>query len=243
VAAPVDLAYDVACSWRATIAGSHRLVPDGCVDVLWLGTGAMWVCGPELAAWEFSLPPGLQAVGVRLRPGAARRLLRTDVHHLTDRRARFEDVFGTGVERSLSEQMGEARDPLPVLEGAVRSWVHGAPSAEGTDAGIVQAMLAPRPRPVAEVARDVGLSARQMHRRSLRLFGYGPTTLARIVRFQRFVLLGQRTEGRTLAELAVASGYHDQAHLGRDCRSLTGLAPSAFLAGHDRTFPDTSDPY
>lgn len=32
---PADLRGDLVCTWTATPAGEHRLVPDGCVDVVW----------------------------------------------------------------------------------------------------------------------------------------------------------------------------------------------------------------
>ncbi len=46
-----------------------------------------------------------------------------------------------------------------------------------------------------------------------------------------------------LASLASAAGYADHAHLIRDCRAITGMAPGRFLATYFPTFPDMSDPY
>lgn len=50
-------------------------------------------------------------------------------------------------------------------------------------------------------------------------------------------------ETGTLASLASAAGYADHAHLIRDCRAITGMAPGRFLATYFPTFPDMSDPY
>lgn len=241
--APSELAGDVVCSWRATVVGTHQLVPDGCVDVLWLGTGQVFVCGTETAAWEFTLPPGLVAVGVRFRPGVAPRLFRTDAIHMTNQRVRLADLLGGAAERELAERAAEATDPLSVLEDEVRHWCVQAPTADPIAQGITDGALATQPMPVAQLAERVGLSPRQLHRRSERMFGYGASTLARIVRFQRFAVRAQHSHGRTLAELAALSGYHDQSHLARDAREIAGSSPSAFLAAHDPTFPTTSDPY
>ncbi len=52
-------------------------------------------------------------------------------------------------------------------------------------------------------------------------FGYGPKTLDRVLRLQRFLALGPgRTEPPGWPELAADAGYADQAHLGHDCRAL-----------------------
>lgn len=73
-----DLSDDLVTSWVVRTEGGHRLIPDGCVDVLWVGNGTAWVCGPETAAWSVSLPPGTPAVGVRFRPGRAGSVLGVD---------------------------------------------------------------------------------------------------------------------------------------------------------------------
>jgi AraC-like DNA-binding protein len=69
----------------------------------------------------------------------------------------------------------------------------------------------------------LGLSERQLRRRFVDAVGYGPKTLARILRFQRFLALAG--SGEDLARLALAAGYADQAHLTRETRRLAGRTP------------------
>lgn len=77
-----------------------------------------------------------------------------------------------------------------------------------------------RDEAVGTVAAAVGLSPRQLHRRSFDAFGYGPKLLARVLRLQR-ALDAART-GEALASVAATHGYADQAHLARDVRDLAG---------------------
>jgi AraC-like DNA-binding protein len=78
-----------------------------------------------------------------------------------------------------------------------------------------------------EVAEDVGLSVRQLRRRCHAAVGYGPKTLQRVLRFQRFVRMIDAPAGPpTLAAAAAQSGYADQAHLTRECVALSGLTPA-----------------
>ena len=83
-------------------------------------------------------------------------------------------------------------------------------------------------RPVAATADELGLGARQLHRRSLVAFGYGPKTLARILRLRRALALAR--SGVPYAETAARSGFADQAHLARDVRELAGLPLGRLLA-------------
>ncbi len=76
-------------------------------------------------------------------------------------------------------------------------------------------------RPVAATADELGLGARQLHRRSLAAFGYGPKTLARVLRLHRALALAR--DGVPFADTAARAGYADQAHLARDVRELAGL--------------------
>nr|WP_246425558.1 helix-turn-helix domain-containing protein [Streptomonospora nanhaiensis] len=77
---------------------------------------------------------------------------------------------------------------------------------------------------VAAVAADTGLDARRLHRRSVAAFGYGPKTLARILRFTR--ALDAARAGTPYAEVAATTGYADQAHLAREVRALAGATLS-----------------
>jgi methylphosphotriester-DNA--protein-cysteine methyltransferase len=88
-----------------------------------------------------------------------------------------------------------------------------------------------------DVADAVGLSPRQLRRRTEAAAGYGPKLLQRVLRFRRFVSVIDATAGAAdLAAAALASGYADQPHLTRESVQLAGLPPAALIrARHPRT--------
>ena len=92
-------------------------------------------------------------------------------------------------------------------------------------------LAAPPAPPVRDLARRFDLSERQLRRRIEVAVGYPPRTLARILRFQRFLGAARSSgsSGHDLARLATEAGYADQAHLTRDSRRLAGLPPGALL--------------
>jgi transcriptional regulator GlxA family with amidase domain len=79
---------------------------------------------------------------------------------------------------------------------------------------------------VAEVAGEIGWSSRTMQRQCAAVYGYGPATLRRILRFRRAV--GMLKAGLPFIEVAARAGYADQPHLHREARELAG-APLASL--------------
>lgn len=230
-----DLTGYVKCVWSADVGGEPKtLVPDACIDLLWIDNGDTWLCGPETTAWTFSLPVGTAAVGVRFHPGAAQSVLGIDADGIRNCRVPIDALWGDRAARIMSGRIFEA-DGQParvdVLADALRNRIADAPPIDPVARELADRLSRPRPEPVRSLARDIGISERQLHRRSTSSFGYGPAVLARILRVQRF-LGDARTAGRPtgLAELAIAAGYSDQPHLNRDIRAIAGTTPGALLA-------------
>ena len=97
-----------------------------------------------------------------------------------------------------------------------------------------RALLASRGRlPVAELARQLGWSRRHLGERFRDALGLAPKPAARVLRFEAACGDARpRARGarRRLAELAVACGYHDQAHLTREWQALAGCPPAEWIA-------------
>lgn len=227
-----DLREHLVCVWTARPNGEHLLVPDGCVDVLWFDDGQGWLCGTETAGWTFRVPEGRTAVGLRFRAGMAPAALGFAGHEVANRRVRLQHVVSGREHRHLTQELADNVDPAArtrVVEAAARRWLAAPARPVDTVARAAVATAADRGRlRVDELATQCNLSSRQLHRRCLDVFGYGPSTLTRILRLQRFLNLG-RSPAAGLAALAAHAGYADQAHLARECRALTGLTPRALL--------------
>ncbi|MGW2374379.1 helix-turn-helix domain-containing protein [Kitasatospora sp. NPDC001683] len=210
--------------WTKGAGAGGLVLPDGCMDLLWT-EGRLLVAGPDTRA--FRPGPGLREswAGVRFRPGAGSALLGVPAHELRDRRVELADLWPGGEVRRMTERVDAAPDPAVALEELA---LHLAAAARPEDPLVraVAAALAAG-RGVAATAEAVGLGARQLHRRSLVAFGYGPKTLARILRLQR--ALGLARSGVPLAETAARTGYADQAHLAREVRELAGTRATALL--------------
>ncbi|MFJ9456548.1 helix-turn-helix domain-containing protein [Kitasatospora sp. NPDC101447] len=208
-----------------TGAGAAGLVlPDGCMDLLWT-EGRLLVAGPDTTA--FRPGPGLRGpwAGVRFRPGTAPALLGVPAHELRNRRVDLADLWPGAEVRRLTERIDAAPDPAVALESLAVRLAAAAPPEDPQVRAVVAALSAGRT--IAATAEAVGLGARQLHRRSLAAFGYGPKTLARILRLQRALALARR--GVPLAETAARTGYADQAHLSRDVRELAGVPVTSLL--------------
>src|SRR3954464_5460057 len=217
-APPPDLASLLACTWTSVATGG-RILPDGCVDVVWDGTDLV-IAGPATIALD-SPPSGTDVFGVRFRLGAAGAGLGVPAEELADARVPVAHVWRDG--NALHE--AAALRGLPGLIDALRSRLRAAEADPLTRAAAL-GLAVPGAR-VADLGAELGISERQLRRRFADAVGYGPKTLARILRFQRFLALAR--PGDDLARLALSAGYADQAHLTRETRRLAGRTPRELL--------------
>jgi AraC-like DNA-binding protein len=224
---------------------AQRHVPHGGAELRCVLGEAPRLLGPLTASTYKEIPAAGTVVGVRLRPGVLGGLVRMPADELVD-----QDIAGTDVWcdlARLTDLLGEAATPRAALD-QLQSFVGqaaGEPDPLVNEA--VRNLMPWRGSGTAALPALLSISERQLRRRCRAAVGVGPKELHRILRFQGFTARVQASvaqryaEDVDLARWAVESGYHDQAHLSRECRRLVGVTPREFLAqysdactcGHD----------
>ncbi|QEV20986.1 helix-turn-helix domain-containing protein [Streptomyces alboniger] len=224
---PSRLTGAVVWTRTATAApGDARpVLPDGCMDLLWT-EGRLFVAGPDTRAYVPTAAGG-RYVGLRFHPGTAPALFGVPAHELRDRRVELADLWSAATVQRLTGRVDGARDPVAALEEVAMERADEAGPPDPFLAEVVRSLGAGAS--VAATAKALGVNARLLHRRSLPAFGYGPKTLARVLRLQRALALAR--EGLPYADTAAVAGFADQAHLARDVKELTGLPLTALLGG------------
>ena len=209
--------------------GTGRVLPDGCMDLVWTG-GRLLVAGPDTVAQLAERLPGDCAVGLRFASGTASGLLGVAAWELRDRRVPLDEVWSGREGRTAAERVATAAagtGVAAVLEAlvreraAVRGWAR-----DPVGAGVLDGLR--RGVGVAGLSVEAALSERQLRRRCLDLFGYGPRTLGRVLRLER--ALAAARGGEPFARVAAGAGYADQAHLAREVRALAGVPLRVLLA-------------
>jgi AraC-like DNA-binding protein len=239
--------------WRltgSTSIGEPRfepVLPDGCVELI-VHLGDPFVieregrrelqaralfAGPATAPVPLAPTGRIDVIGVRLEAGAAAALVDAPMAELTDRIPGLDEV-ARGLARGLGEELadlGRGERWNDVLERRLARALtppraRPAPALEHV---IRRVRTSGGRAPVAALAREAGLSTRQLERHFHERVGLGPKTFARLVRFQRALGLLRRPAA-SLAAIAARCGYFDQAHLVRDFRQFAGASPSRIRA-------------
>lgn len=126
---------------------------------------------------------GTVILGVRFRPSAGGPALGVPLNELRDQRVDLADLRG-GDARRLPGTLDPDAAAARVLDVAATLIADGEPDPAVTWAA---ALLADPQARTEDVAAKVGLSLRQLRRRSHAAVGYGPKTMQRVLRFRRFV--------------------------------------------------------
>jgi AraC-like DNA-binding protein len=171
------------------------------------------VAGPDTTAF-LSEQDCAVARGIRFRPGVLPRLLGVPAVEVRNSRIDLEllrpnTVGGSLI--SLTERLLEGettRETAPwrlaVLRHVTDQLGNGAA--------------------VHSIADEIGWSARNLQRQCTAVYGYGPATLRRILRFRQATRL--LDAGVSVCDTAAITGYADQSHLARQVRDLAGVPAS-----------------
>jgi AraC-like DNA-binding protein len=246
------LARHVTCVWAQTVplhstAFTHRKSPNGSVELVCAVGSMPRILGPQTGPVEETLTPGTTIVGVRLRPEAAASVLGLPTSTLVDLAVDADELWGDRGDalQELVAGAGSAQEAAAHLERTVRERLADATAPDPVVAEGVRRLMCGRRAGVASMASSLFISERQLRRRFEAATGLTPTTLHRILRFQRFLALAWITQrpSTEIGRLAVEAGYTDHAHLNREATRLEGRSPRAFLweseqrcgCGHDHS--------
>lgn len=167
----------------------------------------------------------VDTMGVRFHPWAASRSLGAPASEVTGRIDPADDhLHGAELSRLRSTEDGSER--LRLLESLVRDRARRSRAADPSVAAVARRILASGgATSIAALAERCGVGLRSLERSFLAAVGLPPKRFASLARFQE-VFRALESE-RSWAEVALACGYFDQAHLIRDFRRYAGETPEA----------------
>jgi hypothetical protein len=233
--APPDLAPWVECLWilRGAMASEGQtILPDGRMELVF-HFGAPPVQQPgALIAGQMTgalrlLPRGaMDTLGVRLRPEAGACLMPASM--LAGLVQPMDAVLGIWARRAR-EEAGNGRDRVGVIVRHLRPLLDAAKELDAAVTSSIERIERNHGRGAMDAFVPNGLQTRQWQRRFVAATGLTPKAFARIARLQRLVALYQSGQWRRWADLALESGFYDQAHLANDFREFAGQSPDAFF--------------
>lgn len=242
---PEALRRHVRCLWHLVLdAGSthvQTVYPDGCCELIahrklpmhafsepagWRQQERCLFAAQQRSAIRLTAREDVDCIGVRLQPAASAVLLRTSLADLRDRIVDLAavapefawDFFAAatvpGIESSVTATWVLLERHLAALPIDVRieEAVHRLEACGGSG-------------PIAPLITASGMSERSFQSTFKQQVGLSAKEFARILRLQAAIRMLD-DDGRSMAELAIDSGFADQAHATREVRRVTGTTPA-----------------
>ncbi|WP_020139639.1 AraC family transcriptional regulator [Streptomyces sp. 351MFTsu5.1] len=205
------------------------------------GAAGPWpamIAGLQTAPMLAGFIGSASAVEIELTPLGAYRLLNLPLHHLAKTVIDPDLIMGAGWALNATEQLA-ATPHWPrrwqILNALLTRRLSDKALAPSPAAAQAWALL--RERDGAVSLRDLtlatGLGQRRVQGLLREHIGLPAQTLSRIIRFHHALAVAS-TGLNSLADLANQAGYHDQSHMNRDFRALSGQTPGTLLDIMDR---------
>jgi AraC-like DNA-binding protein len=235
---PAALAPYVECFWSRSPSepdGTHRVLPDGCLDIIFSERGAV-VVGAMTRPLLIPSRAAVSLLGVRFLPGMATAFLHVPAAEVTDGNVPLDAVWRDG--EQVSDQVGSALDsPLGVTrlsEVLLARLAATRPIPADVRTAVSRIVSRGGRSGVSDVASSIGVSRQHLARRFADYVGVSPKMLSRVMRLRDALRVARAVRGPgriNWAALAADHGYSDQSHLVAEFRSLTGLTPSRWASG------------
>ena len=209
------------------------------MDLVWDDDSELFIAGPDTGPVRRELRSGSLVVGIRFRSGMAAAALGLPASELRDMRVPLDAVWSAGTSE-LPERLAAAPDARAKRRLLECAFLRRLPDIEPPDPLVLAAIgrLGKPGSRVGALSEELFVSERHLRRTFVPAVGYGPKTLDRVLRFQRFLAL----RPSNLAGAAGELGYSDQAHLTRETGRLSGLSPVQVVRNLETHAPGARHP-
>lgn len=190
--------------------------------------------GARAGYYVRDLSLGGRAVGVELFPGAAQWLFGTPAHLLAEAHTPLECVWTPNEVERIRDQLASHSSPDAQLAELERILLARLPRVRALHPAVACALAELAHREVGAVVRDSGYSHRGFNNLFSASVGLTPKLFVRVKRFAHALECVHGDDEASLAALALACGYSDQAHFTREFREFAGLTPARYRAASPR---------
>lgn len=190
------------------------------------------VCGAHSESFVIDIADRPALIGVHFKPGGAFPFLRMPADELRNVRVSLDALWGR-MASELKDRLLEARTwaaRFRVAEEVLLAQLTGRPGRHPAVTFALDAIqAAPHAHAIGRLTERIGLSSRRFIQVFAAEVGLTPKVFCRVRRFQRVLARIERAEEIDWAEVALASGYYDQAHFIHDFRAFAGVNPTAYV--------------
>jgi AraC-like DNA-binding protein len=236
-----ELEAYVACYWTVDVRATeynrflHRVIPDGCVDIIIdmkspsFAKGA-FVAGLMTGFEVIELSTSQSLFGIRFFIDSVSRFIRYPASELIGNHVFLEELWGREAEFFVEEARAAAGISEIIERVEVKllqSIIHNKSRSNALLQTSLQHMYASQGMiSIRDLAEKQSYSERNIRRTFQKELGVGPKELLDIIRFQSLLRERSKETQSSFTDIAVKFGYYDQPHFIHHFKRYYGLAPN-----------------
>jgi AraC-like DNA-binding protein len=220
---------------RSSHGGGERVLPTGTtelvIDLSARKTSSGVLSGPHSKPFFIDPSDSECVIGVHFHPGGSHPFLKNPCEELTNLHVSLDDIWSRDI-KHVREALFEAptiHEKFQLLE----RWLLSRLNKPLVRHRAVELGLEKLKSNADVFISDLADAANLSQRRFIEVFrkevGLTPKGFQRLIRFQRVLTKVQHLRAPDWSEIALDSGYFDQAHFNRDFKEFSGLTPSQYL--------------
>jgi len=190
------------------------------------------ITGPQSEFFVLDKSEQDELLGVHFKPGGAFPFFGTPVDKLLNDHVSLDSVWGHAAESMRSELLEASTVNVKfqilerrLLERALKSF----PRHQAVAFAMKELSRGPASKSLSAIADEINLSTKRLAQLFNREIGMTPKLFTRVQRFQEALkTIGNRNSVDWL-NLALESGYYDQAHFNHDFLEFSGINPTTYL--------------
>ncbi|TVX97723.1 helix-turn-helix transcriptional regulator [Cohnella terricola] len=237
----------VACYWYLESSSPlleevpHRVLPDGCVDILFdITAGEVRFVGVMSEADVIPLIGDVHSMGIRFYLHSIPFLLNGESSFLANSMLRLGEVWGSQAafaDKVLMPELSVAQRIKVIEKELISRFKHYDPDPKWC--GMLNLITEKNGKiTIAELAEYYTISERHISRTFKALAGITAKEYTNIIRFQNVLRqLKQMNSSINWSDLSVHSGYYDQSHFINEFKKRYGITPGSLIAGACPIFP------
>ena len=232
------------CYWAMTSEADleepilHRVVPDGCVDIIFDLNGHSYeevasLAGTMTKPISAPLENRVNYLAVRFQPGSFLHFFDSPADHYADQIMPLEMISGKREHELVERLIGENHigNRIGLLEDYLtRLLMRSNKSDPAVTIAVCNILKYKGDVTILQLSRSANCSQRQLCRKFCKWVGVSPKSFCRIIRFQSTLRMLRSRLKRNLLSIALDGGYYDQSHFIHEFNSYFGLTPSEFMA-------------
>jgi len=199
------------------------------------------VVGPHTRYVFLTPDTRVNTMGAVLNPGATLALFGIPAYEFQNRIVNLESIIGSGIGeiRSHLSEASTHGEKIKILQAFLLGLVNNDISANRIIKYAIQELKISDTRvTVQNMVKKFGISQKHFIHLFKNEIGMPPKTFLRICRFHQLLdrLVGQSSPDWT--DIALNSGYYDQAHMIHEFKSITGIQPTGYetISRRDRKY-------